>query len=170
MDNSLVDSEIRANKIKEGILDKRSKFLKEWRDRWVVLTQNYVFTFKSKVYIDPTDILDIRTIKSIKSYVKHYEDRDTCAFKLTSDETSLYFRCKGAQEKWSWIVALERLIDYRNNGKSAYNDADAIKHKGFDPVNILSGGSPPSPPKPINVVKEVVKEVKEVKEIKELKK
>lgn len=167
MDNSLVDSEIRANKIKEGVLDKRSKFLKEWRDRWVVLTQNYLFTFKSKVYVDPTDIVDIRTIKSIKSYVKHYEDRETCAFKLSADDNSLYFRCKGAPEKWSWIVAIERLMDYRNNGRSAYNDLDSIKTKGFDPVGGATT-SPPSPTKPPvkEVAKEVVKEV--VKDTKEL--
>jgi len=122
----------------------------------VVLTPNYLFTFKSKVYVDPTDILEVRTIKSIKSYLKHYEDRETCAFKISSDDASLYFRCKGAPEKWSWIVALERLMDYRNNGKSVYNDSDGIKHKGFDPVVQSAVVAPPSPTKPTTEVKKEV--------------
>lgn len=62
----------------------------------------------------------------------------------------MYFRCKGAPEKWSWIVALERLMDYRNNGKSTYNDAEAIRYKGFDsvyPAPVPSSSSPSSPTK-----------------------
>jgi hypothetical protein len=55
-------------------------------------------------------------------------------------------------------------MDYRNNGKSAYNDVDAIRNKGFDPVNVSGGGNPPSPTKPVNInvniPKEVVKEVR----------
>lgn len=132
--------------MKEGVLDKRSQFLKEWRDRWVVLTTNYLFTFKSKVYVDPTDILDLRTVKSIKSYLKKYEDRESCAFKIASEDSSMYFRCRGATEKWSWIVALERVMDYRNYGKSSYNDADAVRNKGFDAVSLSQPGSPTKSP------------------------
>ena len=37
--------ELKNCKIREGSLLKRSKFLKEWRNRWIVLTNNYLISF-----------------------------------------------------------------------------------------------------------------------------
>ena len=42
-----MEHELKNNKLREATLEKRSKFLKEWRERWVVVTQNFIFTFKS---------------------------------------------------------------------------------------------------------------------------
>ena len=47
MDNRAIQNEVISNLIKEGVMEKKSKFLKEWRERWVVLTVNYLFTFKT---------------------------------------------------------------------------------------------------------------------------
>lgn len=39
-------------KIKEGTLNKESRYRKVWRERWVVLTINYIYTFEQqRVYI-----------------------------------------------------------------------------------------------------------------------
>ena len=48
MDPKSIELEISKNLIREGELKKRSKFLKEWRSRWVVLTSNFLFTFTNK--------------------------------------------------------------------------------------------------------------------------
>lgn len=64
-------------------------------------------------------------------------------------------------------------MDYRNYGRSAYNDLDSIRTKGFDPVGGVTT-SPPSPTKlpttvaqnVVNVVKEVQKEVEKEVEVK----
>ena len=45
MDIKAIEADIKNHKIRGGYLYKRSKFLKEWRMRWVVLTTNFMYTF-----------------------------------------------------------------------------------------------------------------------------
>ena len=35
-------------KLKEGFLKKESRFRKVWRDRWVVLTTSFIYTFENE--------------------------------------------------------------------------------------------------------------------------
>ena len=70
MDSKAIEREVLNNLIKEGVMEKRSKFLKEWRERWVVLTVNYLFTFKTCEYKNPTEVLDLRIVHSVKSYFR----------------------------------------------------------------------------------------------------
>lgn len=49
------ENDIRNNKIKEGWLVKRSRILKEWKKRWMVLTRTHLYSFEQKgVYRNPT--------------------------------------------------------------------------------------------------------------------
>ena len=43
----------------------------------------------------------------------------------------MYLCAKDAEEKWSWMVVLERLLDYRVNGATNYNNLTFIKTMGF---------------------------------------
>lgn len=60
---------------REGYLHKQSRFFKSWRQylsyylrRWVVLTNNYLFTFKERrIYEAPTEIVNLKDIISIKA-------------------------------------------------------------------------------------------------------
>ena len=55
-------------KLKEGSLKKESRFRKVWRERWVVLTTKYIYTFeKPRIYQNPTETLDIRNVKTVKT-------------------------------------------------------------------------------------------------------
>lgn len=55
-------------KIKEGWLQKESRFRKVWRDRWCVLTQDAFYTFENeKVYTNPTEQLEVKKIKTVKT-------------------------------------------------------------------------------------------------------
>ncbi|MCQ2821717.1 MAG: hypothetical protein MJ252_31040 [archaeon] len=55
-------------KIKEGWLQKESRFRKVWRDRWCVLTTDAFYTFENeKVYVNPTESLEIKKIKTVKT-------------------------------------------------------------------------------------------------------
>ena len=45
MSHHPIEFELKHKRIYEGHLLKRSKYLREWRDRWVVLTQHYLVTF-----------------------------------------------------------------------------------------------------------------------------
>ena len=73
MDHKSVEADIKNYKIREGQLYKRSKFRKEWRERWVVLTSNFLYTFTSRKMDEVTDTIPLREIKSYKSYLQKDE-------------------------------------------------------------------------------------------------
>jgi hypothetical protein len=131
MDRDTIEKELQKSKIREGPLLKRSRFLKEWRERWVVLTFNYILTFTNKTYKEVTDVMDLRTVKSYKSYVSKSEEMIPASFKIRSGDSALYMCAKSTEEKWSWIVTVERLLDYRESGANNYNNLSYIKSKGF---------------------------------------
>ena len=55
-------------KLKEGFLKKESRFRKVWRDRWVVLTTPFIYTFENQgVYRNPTETIDVKKIKTVKT-------------------------------------------------------------------------------------------------------
>ena len=57
-----------ADKIKEGFLEKESRVRKVWRERWVVLTTSFIYTFEQQgIYRNPTETIDIKKIKTIKT-------------------------------------------------------------------------------------------------------
>ena len=55
-------------KLKEGLLKKESRYRKVWRDRWVVLTTKYIYTFeKPQFYENPTETIEVHNIKTVKT-------------------------------------------------------------------------------------------------------
>lgn len=57
--------------VKEGWLLKQSKFLKDWRRRWIVLTSQYLCSFRSpeSIHRTPTEALrlsDCSTVRIIR--------------------------------------------------------------------------------------------------------
>ena len=56
------------DKIKEGWLQKESRYRKVWRDRWCVHTSQFFYTFENeKQYINPTEQIEIAKIKTVKT-------------------------------------------------------------------------------------------------------
>lgn len=54
--------------IREGFLEKQSRFWKSWKDRWMVLTSDSLMSFKErKTYKSPTEVIDLKDIATIKS-------------------------------------------------------------------------------------------------------
>ncbi len=54
--------------IKEGYLNKESRVRKIWRQRWTVLTSDYLTTFeKESTYTKPTEVINVSSIKTVKS-------------------------------------------------------------------------------------------------------
>lgn len=68
MDINAVRKEITTNLVKQGLLEKQSKFLKELRNRWIVLTTNYLMCFRNQDCADLTDIIDLKHVITIKSH------------------------------------------------------------------------------------------------------
>ena len=57
-----------SEKLKEGYLKKESRIRKVWRDRWVVLTTSYLYTFENQgIYRNPTEEIDVKKIKTVKT-------------------------------------------------------------------------------------------------------
>lgn len=131
MDIKAIETDIRNYKIRGGFLYKRSKFLKEWRMRWVVLTTNFMYTFTDEKMTEVTDVIDLKDIKSYKSYLRKDEEMIPPGFKLRSADDMLYFCAKNCHEKWSWLVSLERLMDFKYVGASNYNNIDWVRTRGF---------------------------------------
>ena len=55
-------------KLKEGFLKKESRFRKVLRERWVVLTTSFLYTFENQgIYRNPTETIDVSKIKTVKT-------------------------------------------------------------------------------------------------------
>jgi len=126
-----VETELRTNKIREGPIYRRTKFLQEWRERWLVLTKNYLLIFTNRNLKEMAEFIDLREVKTYKSYLKKDEDMIPAGFKLRTHEDMFYFCARNCNEKWTWLVSIERLMDFKYAGKSPYNNEDFIRSKGF---------------------------------------
>ena len=72
--NSKVVTIQQNDKIKEGWLQKESRYRKVWRDRWCVLTSDFFYTFANeKQYVEPTERIEITKIKTVKQMKKRKE-------------------------------------------------------------------------------------------------
>ena len=63
MSNENVEADIKDNKVKEGFLTKRSRHLKEWKERWMVLTKTHLYSFVQKgIYKNPTEAIPLKNV------------------------------------------------------------------------------------------------------------
>ena len=54
--------------LKQGYLKKESRIRKVWRERWVVLTTSYLYTFENQgIYKNPTESIEVKSIKTVKT-------------------------------------------------------------------------------------------------------
>jgi hypothetical protein len=137
MDINAIRKEIAAHLVKQGLLEKQSKFLKEMRSRWIVLTTNYLMCFRNQDCIDMTDMIDLKHVTTIKSHFAKTELG--VGFKISSDDISLNFRCATTVEKWCWIVAVERAVELKQRGATPYNHSLLLRTKGFLSVDEYEG-------------------------------
>ena len=124
MKNFFSDKIITINsneKLKEGFLKKESRFRKVWRDRWVVLTTSYIYTFENQgIYRNPTEEIDVKKIKTVKTdeskngfnFVSHKNYNKSFKFiqKVITDDTVFFFEAKTFEEKESWIGAIGKAM------------------------------------------------------------
>ena len=109
-----------SNKLKEGFLKKESRHRKIWRERWVVLTELNLYTFETKgVYRNPTEVIDVKTIKTVKTDEKKsgfnfVSKNDIIIFlkkqKIMTDTMVFNFEAKTFEEKEGWIGAIGKAM------------------------------------------------------------
>eukprot|EP00825_Cyclidium_porcatum_P025185 TRINITY_DN27447_c0_g1_i1.p1 TRINITY_DN27447_c0_g1~~TRINITY_DN27447_c0_g1_i1.p1 ORF type:complete len:127 (+),score=21.39 TRINITY_DN27447_c0_g1_i1:85-465(+) len=109
------------NIIKEGWLDKESKYLKQWRQRWFVLTPNTLYTFKEqKIYKSPTEIIPLKQVTTIKS--TDDETNKSNSFKIEVQDRKFYMAASTNHEKEQWIGAIGKAMVKLNTRKNNLDD------------------------------------------------
>lgn len=95
---------------KEGWIYKQSKYLKEWRRRWVVLTPRQLCSFKEpqNYRVSPTERVWLKDCSSVKSAEE--ETRQLNGFRLDSGGRVYYFYTDEQQDKEAWIGAIGRAM------------------------------------------------------------
>lgn len=96
--------------LKEGWIEKRSRFRKEWRRRWMVLTPRYLSSFKNQQQYtgSTTEMIRLQTCTTVKSAEEELKKPYT--FRLEIPGRSLYLCAKDAQDKEAWIGAIGRAM------------------------------------------------------------
>jgi hypothetical protein len=109
------ETDIRNNKVKEGWLVKRSRVLKEWKKRWMVLTRTHLYSFEQRaVYRTPTEKIPLKEVSTIKSFYKNQYERPH-VFRIESDDTYFYLSAQDHQDKWAWMTAVEKMTESTAN-------------------------------------------------------
>eukprot|EP00743_Colponemidia_sp_Colp-15_P001076 GILK01001187.1.p1 GENE.GILK01001187.1~~GILK01001187.1.p1 ORF type:complete len:126 (-),score=15.73 GILK01001187.1:153-530(-) len=95
--------------LKEGWLFKQSKFIKEWRRRWFVLTATHLYSFKSQgVYKNPTEVIDLRNCSTVKSAEE--ELNTEFAFRVDTPDRTFFLQASELSDKESWIGSIGRAM------------------------------------------------------------
>ena len=95
--------------IKQGFLTKRSRFLKEWRIRQVVLTPETLGTYKS-LPGKPTELLPLALAQLENCLPSEVEAPH--AFKLVAKGKVFYFSAESSEEKSMWMAAIQLMQWY----------------------------------------------------------
>ncbi|CAG9327770.1 unnamed protein product [Blepharisma stoltei] len=91
-----------GNEIKSGWIEKRSQYLKSWRERWLVLSPLFLQTYKT-----PTDqehatmSLELSTID--EAVPSEFEIAKEHCFRITAQGTRYYIATDTDQEMCSWL-------------------------------------------------------------------
>jgi PH domain len=96
--------------LKEGWVDKRSRFIKEWRKRWMVLTPRFLFSFKNQqgYKTSPTERLRLQECATVKSAEE--ELKKDFSFRIDTRDRTFYFAANDSQEKESWIGSIGKAM------------------------------------------------------------
>ena len=81
--------------IKEGFIYKESRFLKKWKQRWLVITNTHALTFENKRADDnPTEVVKLKTRLENFEKVPESEIKVKHAFRLVKPNRSLIFQAE----------------------------------------------------------------------------
>eukprot|EP00828_Plagiopyla_frontata_P035540 TRINITY_DN4691_c0_g1_i1.p2 TRINITY_DN4691_c0_g1~~TRINITY_DN4691_c0_g1_i1.p2 ORF type:complete len:116 (-),score=28.06 TRINITY_DN4691_c0_g1_i1:117-464(-) len=107
--------------LKEGFLSKQSKYLKEWRQRWFVLTSDALYSFKEeKSYKSPTETIQLKDCTTIKSAEDEVKKENS--FRIDCGERIFFIIANSNTEKESWIGAIGKAMVKLNMKKQNMND------------------------------------------------
>jgi hypothetical protein len=88
--------------IKEGWLSKESLHLKNWKRRWVVLTPQYICSFKTEAERrNPTECIRVKDCSTVKSAPEDVGKEN--GFRVDTPDRTFLLVADNAQDRESWI-------------------------------------------------------------------
>ncbi|CAD7925360.1 unnamed protein product [Amoebophrya sp. A25] len=125
----------RSDIVKEGWLSKESRNVREWRRRYVVLTNDCLATFRSgpeEMYrwSDATELVMFGQMMTVRSADHETGKENSFCMQRQKDGKYFYFLADSASEKESWVGAVGRAMVRRtvmidgNNGRDDDEETD----------------------------------------------
>ena len=101
----------RGDIIKEGFLEKDSRYRKIWRKRWCVLTNQMLYTFEQKdSYVNPTEEIETAKMKTVKTDETRGFQSKEFYIRIELQEDVFILKAATAEEKESWIGAIGKAM------------------------------------------------------------
>jgi hypothetical protein len=101
----------RGDIIKEGFLEKESRYRKIWRKRWCVLTNQMLYTFEQQgSYVNPTEEIETVKMKTVKTDETRGFQSKEFYIRIELQEDVFILRAASAEEKESWIGAIGKAM------------------------------------------------------------
>ena len=96
--------------LKQGYLEKQSRYLKTWRKRWIILLKTHLLTFKDNNgdWRTPTEIIPINNCCTVKSADDELNVKNS--FKVLVQDRAFYFQGVDNSDKEAWIGALGKAM------------------------------------------------------------
>lgn len=85
----------------EGWVWKRSRFLKKWRRRWLVLMPNALFTFKMRGDREATEVIEKGTV--LRAYSAENEISLSKCFCVATARRNFFMVCDEEEQKRAWV-------------------------------------------------------------------
>ena len=97
--------------VKKGFLFKKSKYLGNWKKRFIVLTENNIFAYTDE---NPNAECTMNLTLSDSYGPKHFdpETKDEYGFSFCNDNKIYCFKTKSLEEKNEWFDALREALSH----------------------------------------------------------
>ncbi|OQR98999.1 hypothetical protein ACHHYP_07492 [Achlya hypogyna] len=108
----------------EGLLTKRSVWLKEWRTRYFVLKGNKLYFCRAQGEA-PHGVIDLSECLTVKSAEEKTNKR--FCFEVATPESTYYMHAESEKQKDEWIGAIGRaIVKFSSSftGDDGYDDQD----------------------------------------------
>lgn len=95
--------------VKSGYLLKQSKYLRQWKQRWIVLTNQYICSYESQgghMGSSPTEYLLLKDCTTVRS--SEDETGKPNSFKVESADRTFFLVAPSNEDKEAWIGMVGR--------------------------------------------------------------
>lgn len=91
----------------QGWLQKRSRYLRSWKKRYVIVADNCIFTFKDSLNLKkPTEKLNLHKALEIMQDTD-IQTKKNYSFGIRFEKKIFYFFASSEEEKMEWINKIE---------------------------------------------------------------